>query len=83
MKRLTIVIVITTGLLSGCTKPESAREILSSNGYTRIEITGYNYFSCGDSDTFKTGFTAISSNGTRVSGTVCSGWLKGSTIRFD
>lgn len=67
----------------GCTNPEGAEKVLKDQGYTNIVITGYRCFSCGEEDSFATGFTATSPNGTQVSGTVCEGFLKGKTIRFD
>lgn len=41
--KIAILIIL---LLSGCTRPEKARELLDANGYKDIEITGYNWFSC-------------------------------------
>ena len=40
-------------------------------------------FGCSEDDTFSTKFSATNAKGERVGGAVCSGWLKGSTIRFD
>lgn len=70
-------------VLCGCTRPEEASRVLENSGYRDIEITGYNYFSCSKDDVFRTGFLAISCNGAKVEGTVCSSWFKGATIRFD
>lgn len=70
--------------VGGCTEPERAAEVLAAQGYTSIEITGYDAFACAKDDTYHTGFTAKSPNGTQVKGVVCAGVLfKGSTIRFD
>ena len=52
-------------------------------GFTEIEITGHKFFVCDEKDTFSTGFCAKNPRGVRVCGVVCSGWLKGGTIRFD
>lgn len=71
-----------TALLSGCTSYDDAVEALVSAGYSDIEITGYNVFSCGNDDLFHTGFVAKNPMGKIVEGTVCSGVFKGSTIRF-
>lgn len=60
-----------------------AEQVLEANGYTEIELTGYAMFSCSDGDTFKTGFRAKSPAGQQVKGAVCSGWLKGATIRLN
>lgn len=89
-KAILIVMTIVVGVMflafvlpNGCTRPDVAMRVLSENGYTNIEITGYRFFMCGEGDQFATGFTATSPNGTFVSGCVCSGWMKGATIRFD
>ena len=81
LKKLCLFLVCIS--LLGCTDPDKARSVLSSNGYKNIEITGYSYFACSKDDTYQTGFTAISPSGQRITGTVCSGILKGSTIRFE
>lgn len=70
--------------LAACTDSRNAKRVLESNGYTQINLTGHRWFMCGDSDTYSTGFKAITTSGAHVSGAVCSGFLlKGSTIRFD
>ena len=85
MKRMTvamaaIAILISTG---GCTRAGLAERVLTEQGYTNIEAGGYGWLSCSEDDAFKTNFEAIAPNGKRVTGTVCSGWFKGATIRFD
>ncbi len=80
---LTIAVVLSLCLLTSCTQPDESYKVLSDQGYTNIETTGYKAFACSKDDTFHTGFTATSVAGKPVSGTVCSGWLKGSTIRID
>lgn len=79
MKRLLIVVAIA---LAGCTNQSGAIEALNKAGFTNIEVGGYDLFACGEDDAFSTRFTATNPQGQRVSGTVCSGWFKGSTIRF-
>jgi len=67
----------------GCSDSQGTKDLLRSQGYTDIVTTGYDWFSCGEDDTYATGFRAKSSNGSNVRGVVCSGLLfKGSTIRF-
>lgn len=84
MKKLLSFLLVTGVLLSsGCTKPVESERVLKQNGYKDVEITGYKMFSCSDKDTFSTGFKATSVNGSKVSGTVCSGLFKGNTIRLD
>lgn len=80
MKILLALILALT--LTACTDPDQVHSILSSQGYTEITVTGYEYFGCGQGDFYHTGFTAKSPNGTQVSGVVCSGILKGATVRF-
>lgn len=77
------ILLLATLLISGCTNPGSAKKLLEDNGYTQVQITGYKPFACSDDDYFHTGFVAMSPAGKPVSGVVCSGILKGSTIRFD
>jgi len=80
MKVLSILLVM---FLIGCTNPGDARRVLLNQGYTDIELNGFDMFSCGSGDTYADSFTAISPNGSVVTGTVCSGVLKGYTIRFN
>jgi hypothetical protein len=84
MKKIVILVAIATAFaLTGCTDEGSATRVLAQQGYKNIHMTGYKPFSCSDSDSFSTGFNAMSPASIQVSGTVCSGLLKGSTIRFD
>lgn len=76
------VVVISLGV-SGCTDASNAERILSSQGYTDIQITGYDFFGCSDDDFQHTRFKAKSVNGSNISGTVCSGiFFKNSTVRI-
>jgi len=70
-------------MLSACTNSSDTISVLSSQGYKDIQTTGYSFFACSKDDTFSTGFTATSPTGSRVEGTVCSGLLKGSNVRFN
>ena len=82
MKKL-LAVAAACLLLSGCgTDEETARRALDDAGYTDVKITGYSAFSCGESDTFSTGFEATNIRGKRIKGTVCSDWMKGATIRL-
>ncbi|MGL5936164.1 MAG: hypothetical protein ACRCZI_11160 [Cetobacterium sp.] len=80
MRTITIALVL---VLCACTQPGKARSTLSAQGYRDINLTGYGWFACGHGDYFADGFEATSPAGIRVTGTVCAGWLKGATIRFD
>lgn len=70
-------------LLSACTSPVDAKRVLEQQGYTEVITGGYGWFACSKSDNFSTKFKAKSPSGVPVSGVVCGGILKGSTIRFD
>lgn len=79
MKQLTILAALLA--LAACTDSDGARKALEGAGYSDIKMTGYNAFSCSEDDQYKTGFIAKGPTGKPVSGTVCSGVFKGSTIR--
>ncbi len=82
MKTIMLLGISSLLLLCACTQPDRTREILRSQGYTNIEITGYEIFGCAEKDFFHTGFTATSPNGSHIRGIACGGILKGITIRF-
>lgn len=65
-----------------CDKPAEAERILTASGYEVVETGGYGWFDCGEGDVFATRFTARR-DGYETVGTVCQGWFKGQTIRFD
>jgi hypothetical protein len=65
------------------TTPDRATQTLLAQGYTEVRTTGYAYFDCGKGDLFATAFEATSPSGQRVEGAVCSGLLKGNTVRLD
>jgi len=83
----TLFAIILAGIvLTGCSDAPKTISVLSSQGYTDIyvmELTWRAAVACSEDDQFRTSFTATSPAGKPVSGTVCSGWLKGATIRFD
>lgn len=56
---------------------------LKNQGYTNIVNTGWSAFCCGERDNFSTGFRAKDKNGNKVEGCICSGVLKGITLRFN
>jgi hypothetical protein len=71
-------------LLVSCADPNQvAISALENEEYSNIQLTGFGWFSCSEDDMFRTRFTAMNSKGRKVSGTVCSGILKGATIRYD
>ncbi len=65
------------------TDSDTASRAVVNIGMKDVTITGFRIFGCGEEDVFHTGFEATNSNGNRVSGVVCSGFLKGATVRFD
>ncbi len=83
MKKKLVIIALTLLALTGCTRSDEATKVLKANGYTDITITGWRPFMAGKDEAFSTGFQAKSPSGTVVTGAVTSGFLKGSTIRFD
>lgn len=78
-----ILILAILALLAGCSSSDEATRALTGAGYTNIHITGYRFFGCDEKEQWRTGFEATGQNGRRVSGVVCSGVMKGATIRTD
>lgn len=82
MKRF--ILIAAVAVLAACTDPSTATRVLEDQGYTNVQMTGYNFMACSKDDTFHTGFTAKSPAGRQVTGTVCAGaFFKNSTIRFE
>jgi 2-methylisocitrate lyase-like PEP mutase family enzyme len=69
-------------VLAACSDGPTASRILSEAGYKDITTTGYSMFSCGEHDTYATGFEATGPTGQHVTGVVCSGIFKAGTIRI-
>ncbi|RQR87684.1 MULTISPECIES: hypothetical protein [unclassified Burkholderia] len=82
MKQLALM-ALALAVLAGCTDEPAARRALVASGFRDVKITGWQMFGCDKHDTFATGFEARGPTGQFVSGVVCSGWMKGATIRFD
>jgi hypothetical protein len=85
IKRI-IAITICSILLTSCTQPDRTIRILEDQGYYNIQTHGFGIMQlsqCSEDDTFRIPFTAESSTGRQVTGVVCSGILKGATVRFD
>lgn len=83
MKKIVLVAAISIALLTRCTDDSGAKRAAEGMGFTNVEITGYRMWGCGRDDSFSTGFRAKNVRGETVTGIVCSGWLKGSTVRLD
>lgn len=77
------LILLISAIFTACSSPNDTNKALKAQGFTDIETHGRAFFSCSEDDTFATKFTATNPKGERVAGTVCSGWLKGATIRYD
>jgi hypothetical protein len=81
MKQL-IALIALCFLLASCNGNVTSTTILEEQGYTNVEITGFNPFACSEDDMYRLNFTATSPTGKPVKGVVCSAPLKGYTIRF-
>lgn len=79
--KLKIFALLCVGVVAGCTDSNGAVKALEGAGYKDIQLTGYSFLSCSKEDVFSTGFKAVGPSGKHVSGAVCAGFLKGSTIR--
>lgn len=81
---LLVTVLLAAGSLSSCTNEQKAKSALLDAGYHPIEVKGYGWFQCSEDDVFATRFKAWSADSSRVvTGCVCQGWFKGSTIRLD
>jgi hypothetical protein len=80
MTKLLVLLLVMLSMTSCTNKTETIR-VLEMNGYTNVQTHGFSWFGCSKGDYFSTKFTATINN-KPVSGVVCSGWFKGSTIRF-
>lgn len=81
-KQVFVGLIALTVFISGCTDPVTTKRVLRQQGYSRIYITGFEFWGCSEDDVFHTGFEAISPSGTRVYGIVCNGYMKAATVRF-
>ncbi len=69
-------------LLASCSADNvKVKSILEAEGCSNINVSGWEPFCCDKSDTFTNSFTCTR-NGHEVSGCVCSGVLKGYTVRY-
>lgn len=85
-KSIFAIILIASMSIQSCTNEkhfEKGKRQLEMQGYTNIENTGYSAFCCSDKDDFSTGFKCKDKQGNTVKGCICSGLLKGITIRFE
>jgi len=54
---------------------------MRQEGITNFHDEGPVYFSCGGEDLFGSHFSGVK-NGQRVTGSVCGGWMKDYTVRY-
>jgi len=66
MKKIILLVLV----LSSCTNTDGTRQFLQENGYSNIEITGYDFFAKSQTDLTSTGFTARNLQGQLVTGAV-------------
>lgn len=85
MKSIVIALsaIILTAYCSSENDFNNGKKQLESMGYTQVENTGHQFWCCGDSDGFSTGFKAKDRFGNAVVGCLCSSIGKGVTIRFE
>jgi hypothetical protein len=86
MKKIIFIIIFALFTFSNCTSDndfEKGKKQLIQQGYKGVENNGYSWFCCDEKDSFSTGFTAIDEKGGKINGCICSGVLKGITIRFE
>lgn len=87
MKKFVILaaLLVSACGLSGCTgNREDVHRVLEDNGYTEIEVGGFDMFGCSKDDTTATKFKAKGPTGRPVKGVVCGSWAlwgKAYTIR--
>lgn len=78
------LLLMPLALLVACTDSKGAVQAIENSGLQPVSTDGYAFFGCGKDDQFHTKFTAKrTSDGKIVTGVVCKGFLKGSTVRFD
>lgn len=79
----TLAMALACVALAACTDGAGAIRAAENAGLKDVVTEGYAMWGCGRDDSFRTRFSATNPQGRRVTGVVCSGWLKGSTVRFD
>ena len=81
---LTVALLLAAGA-AGCTGDrDEITRVLVDQGYTEVEVLGYDLWGCGRDDNTATKFRAKGPTGRPVRGVVCgtwSGWGKGYTVR--
>jgi hypothetical protein len=82
---LTIVVILGAVILGVAALYPDDREVVavvSSGGYSKVEVLGFEPLRCGEDDMFRIGFRAVGQSGERVRGVYCGAPLKGATVRI-
>lgn len=66
MKKIILLML----LITSCTNPDGAKMFLEENGFSDIQITGYDFFADGDDEMTSTGFIATNYQGRVLVGAV-------------
>lgn len=78
---LSVVLLGLAGVASfGYADPVGSTKLLEEEGYTEIQITGRQYFGCGN-NLYRTTFIAKNSRGIKVHGLVCNGLFEAAYIK--
>ena len=81
MKHALAMLGLAVGLCACTDNTSKVSGELAAYGFTNVETQGYDAFVCGKDDNFATKFTATNPQGNKVAGVLCSGLMKGSTVR--
>ena len=82
--RLIAVLLASAVLMSCAARDEdAATRALTGLGFKEIELHSVGLLSLSCDEAYRTGFKAKSADGVEVTGVVCTGFLKRSTVRFD
>jgi len=82
---LGILVVLSTVILGSIVlypDDDEVSGVVSSSGYSNVEVLGFEPFRCSEDDMFRIGFRATGQNGERVRGVYCGAPLKGATVRI-
>lgn len=79
-----VVISLIVAGMGGCAAdPNSSTRALNAMGIHDVRFGGYAWFACSKHDAFSSTFQGIGADGKPVSGAVCQGVFKNTTVRFD
>ena len=65
-----LLAVIILSAVTGCQDAQKVKRSLNGRGYSQVELAGYTSSSCG----MAIGFNAITQEGARITGVICSAW---------